>query len=151
MRIYLDTCCYNRPFDKSQEKSVHDESNALTAIFNMAAKNYITILGSDILTKEFDALKDDSKKSKLKDLYLFAKEEIHFSEQIKNAANFFMTSANIKSMDALHIACAEAGKADYFLTTDYRLIKSCVKLAINLKVVNPIDYLARVNLTGGFH
>lgn len=56
-----------------------------------------------------------------------------------------MTEANIKTMDAFHIAYAEAGEIDYFLTTDYRLIKSCEKLALNFKVVNPVNFL----LNGG--
>ena len=140
MRIYLDTCCYNRPFDKSQEKSVHDESNAITAIFYMAAKNYITILGSDILRQEINAVKDSYRQSALEELYSRTHEEIKYSAEIGKRANFFMNKANIKSMDALHIACAEAGKADYFLTTDYRLIKSCEKLALNLKVINPVNF-----------
>lgn len=145
MRVYLDTCCYNRPFDKSQEKSVHNESNAIIAIFYMAAKNYITILGSDILRQEIGAVKDSEKKIKLSDLYTsFLREEIHYRDNIEIRAKFFMTEANIKTMDAFHIAYAEAGEVDYFLTTDYRLIKSCEKLALNFKVVNPVVFSLKI-------
>ena len=146
MRIYLDTCCYNRPFDKSQEKSVKDEINAIVGIVQMAEKNYCVIIGSDVLRQEISAVKNSEKKIKLSDLYtsLFC-EEIHYSDNIEIRAKFFMTEANIKTMDAFHIAYAEAGEIDYFLTTDYRLIKSCEKLALNLKVVNPVNFL----LNGG--
>ena len=111
----------------------------------MAAKNYITILGSDILRQEIGAVKDSEKKIKLSDLYTsFLREEIHYRDNIEIRAKFFMTEANIKTMDAFHIAYAEAGEVDYFLTTDYRLIKSCEKLALNFKVVNPVVFSLKI-------
>ena len=106
----------------------------------MAAKNYITILGSNILRQEINAVKDPYRQSALEELYSRIHEEINYSAEIGKRANFFINNANIKSMDSLHIACAEVGRADYFLTTDYRLIKSCEKLALNLKVINPVNF-----------
>ena len=44
-------------------------------------------------------------------------------------------------MDSLHVATAEAGKADAILTTDDKLIKACSKLVLGVKVVNPITFL----------
>jgi len=45
--------------------------------------------------------------------------------------------------DALHLACAEMGKADVFLTTDDRLLKLAKKLAKKLRVnvENPLDWI----------
>ena len=48
-----------------------------------------------------------------------------------------LEATGIKGLDALHIACAEALKADYFLTCDDRLIK---RYNGHMKVQNPVDF-----------
>ena len=54
-------------------------------------------------------------------------------------------------MDSLHIASAEIGHADVFLSTDNKLLKACYRLQgiLKLKVKNPIYYLAEVNENDG--
>jgi len=47
-------------------------------------------------------------------------------------------------MDSLHIASAEAGHADVLLSTDDRLIRACKKLDLDVRVMNPVSYLAEV-------
>ena len=49
----------------------------------------------------------------------------------------------LKAVDALHVACAEALRSDYFITCDKRLINRCATLI--LKVVNPVDFVLEVN------
>ncbi len=46
----------------------------------------------------------------------------------------------IKTKDALHVASAIEGSADYFLTTDDRLI-SKIKKSDLIKALNPVDYI----------
>ncbi len=47
------------------------------------------------------------------------------------------------AFDATHLACAESGEADVFLTTDDRLLKTAKRHAnqIQVKVRNPLDWL----------
>ena len=45
----------------------------------------------------------------------------------------------VKQMDAWHVACAIHAHADYFLTTDKRLLKYRTD---KIKLVNPIDFIA---------
>lgn len=49
----------------------------------------------------------------------------------------------LKAVDALHIACAEMLRSDYFITCDKRLINRCAGLL--LKVVNPVNFVLEVN------
>ena len=51
-----------------------------------------------------------------------------------------------KTYDALHIACAEAGKADVLLTTDDRLLRKATRLRrlLQVRVENPIVWLIEV-------
>jgi predicted nucleic acid-binding protein len=48
-----------------------------------------------------------------------------------------------KSIDALHIACAERGNVGTFLTTDDKLLKLAdrSKNRLNVKVSNPLTWL----------
>ena len=52
----------------------------------------------------------------------------------------------IKTYDSLHIACAENGHADIFLTTDDRLIKAVKRNfnEIKIEVENPLLWLYKV-------
>jgi predicted nucleic acid-binding protein len=50
----------------------------------------------------------------------------------------------LKSYDALHLASAEAGGVDVFLTTDRRLISAAERSDIAIKVKNPLLWLAEV-------
>jgi predicted nucleic acid-binding protein len=52
----------------------------------------------------------------------------------------------IKSLDALHIASAEASRSDDFLTCDKRLINRCQEL--DLKVMNPTYFITEVDYEG---
>ena len=54
----------------------------------------------------------------------------------------------IKAFDALHIAYAEQGGADVFLSTDDRLVKVAKRNseAINIRVENPLEALLLVFL-----
>lgn len=49
-------------------------------------------------------------------------------------------------VDALHLACAQLGKADVFLTTDDRLQKRAVRYAkdISIDVDNPLRWFERM-------
>lgn len=49
--------------------------------------------------------------------------------------------------DALHLACAESGAAEIFLTTDDRLLRAATRVAqrLGVRVVNPLVLVAEVN------
>ena len=47
-------------------------------------------------------------------------------------------------MDALHLASAEAGRVDIFLTTDMSLLRNCGKLRLALRAMNPVSHLAEI-------
>lgn len=47
-------------------------------------------------------------------------------------------------MDAYHIAYAESKKVDYFVTVDRQLINASKKANLNLKVINPVEFVMEV-------
>jgi predicted nucleic acid-binding protein len=47
---------------------------------------------------------------------------------------------NIKPKDALHLACAIESKCDYFISTDYSLVRKAA-LFSEISVVNPTNFI----------
>lgn len=54
MRIYLDNCCYNRPFDDQTQDRIHLESEAVLAVLKRGQTGLYQIIGSDILELEMN-------------------------------------------------------------------------------------------------
>ena len=69
-----------------------------------------------------------------------AKETITHDEFIVTTAQAFELK-RIKPRDALHLACAVKGKAEYFLTCDNKLIGKASGLEVNFKIINPIKFI----------
>jgi len=82
MRLYLDCCCYNRPFDDLTQNRIHDESDAILSILNRSRTDNSTILGSQVLKMEINKISDFAKKAKVQMLYQAINEEISFSAEI---------------------------------------------------------------------
>ena len=51
----------------------------------------------------------------------------------------------IKPLDALHIALAETGNADYFCTCDDKLLRNSTKVNdLTVKVINPVNLIQEI-------
>jgi predicted nucleic acid-binding protein len=73
-----------------------------------------------------------------------AKTVINVTEKEKLRAVDLMT-LGIKPLDALHMALAEAGNADYFCTCDDKLLRSSKRVQdLMVKVVNPVDLVQEI-------
>lgn len=148
MRLYFDCCCYNRPFDDQSQDRIHDESEAILSIMKRCrASNENVVLGSTILNMEFDKITDNAKKANVTRLAKIINEIIPYTTEIRQRAMELEKLDTIRKMDSLHIASAESGNADVFLSTDDKLLKACRRLqnVLKVKVKNPLFYLAEVN------
>jgi len=63
---------------------------------------------------------------------------IETSNILKNAKK--VAEFGVKPKDALHVASAIEGNADYFLTTDDKLLSSLKRSKI-IEALSPIDYI----------
>jgi len=144
MRIYLDCCCYNRPFDDSSQIRIHDEGEAVLSILRRSQTDGTIIIGSQVLRTEIDRIRDEGKKFNVLSLYRAIRESVEFQPSIKERARFLQNVGKLHTMDSYHIASAEEAHADIFLSTDDKLIRACRKLDLALRVMNPISYLAEV-------
>ena len=122
MTIYLDNCCYNRPFDDQTQERIHLESEAILSILKMGQMKRAVIVGSEILELEMNRMIDENKRQKVMDLYKVAGMNILYTD--KKCAVDIMSVSNISTFDSLHIAAAEEANADVLLTTDDKFGKN---------------------------
>ena len=57
-----------------------------------------------------------------------------------------LEAIGFRAADALHLACAEAGRADVFLTTDDRVVRRAALVSdrLHVRVENPLRWIAEV-------
>ena len=140
MTIYLDNCCYNRPFDDQTQERIHLESEAILTILQRGQMGIYKIVGSKILELEMERMRDVAKRQRVTELYKVADTHIRYTEEIKKRSQEIMKLSKIRTFDSLHIAAAEKAEADVMLTTDDKLEKMTEKLELKVKVMNPLKF-----------
>jgi predicted nucleic acid-binding protein len=137
LKIYLDNCSYNRPFDSQSQVKIRLESEAkLYVQAGIRAKKY-SLVWSYMLDMENS---DNPYKERRNAIVLWkeiADEYCPSSNDILSAGQEIM-KFGIKPKDALHIACAISYNCEYFITTDAGLTN---KKIAGIKIINPIDFV----------
>lgn len=147
MRVYLDNCCYNRPYDDQSQIRIHLETQAKLYIQDMIRRKQIELVTSYIL--DFENSNNRSVQKKLA-IEKFMKEYATFYVSNVNEKNIAKTAGlimdtGVKEKDAYHVACALMAECDYFITTDDRLLKyQSEKMAL----VTPGEFIRRMEVDG---
>jgi len=77
----------------------------------------------------------------IEDMLNISSEYIAYSEKIQKSAEQF-ENEGIMGMDALHLACAEMAKAEYFITCDDALLKRAEKIEnMQIKTISVMEYV----------
>ena len=144
MNLYMDTCCYNRPFDDQSALTIRLETEAKLHIQQAIRDGQYTLSWSYMLDFENASNPLAERRTEI--------------QQWEELADFFMTETptilatmqelvaiGIKPLDALHIACAQELKCDYFLTVDKGVLKKA-QLIDGVAVLSPIDFVIEQGL-----
>lgn len=142
MKIYLDVCCLNRPFDDQTQERVRLEAEAILLILAQLQKGEATWSSSEIVKLEITRTPDAERVRRVNLLLQSAHDEIVYetAEQVRATE---LEALGFHAFDAMHLACAESGQVDYFLTTDDKLLRRARRFArqLTIKVDTPINYL----------
>jgi predicted nucleic acid-binding protein len=146
LRIYMDVCCLNRPFDDWTQPRIRLEAEAVLAIASRCQLNQWQLIKSTALESEILRTPDPIRRQRVLDSLTIASSNAPVTEETLNRAkdlSFF----GLKSFDALHIACAEAMNGDVFLTTDDRLLRKAQtnQSEIKVPVANPVTWLMAIS------
>lgn len=139
IRIYLDNCVFNRPFDDQTSIRIKLETEAKLYIQNKIFKNVIELVWSYILEYENEQNPFIERRETIKEWKNLAVLDIEENEIILKRAKKLVT-IGLKSKDALHIACAIEGKAEYFLTTDDKILKKGKHIK-EIKIIDLIEFI----------
>ncbi len=140
MRVYLDNCCLHRPYDDLRDDMVRLEAESIISIIARCETGDWEFCGSDVLFDEIDNAANLVKKQKVLLLYNVAAYHIDLTAEIVARAKE-IEGFGIKPYDSLHLASAEAGGVDVFLTTDRKLINAAKRSGIKIPVMNPLIWL----------
>lgn len=139
MRIYLDNCCFNRPFDDQSQIKIQLETQAKLFVQNKITEDKLELVWSYILEYENSFNPFDERQKIIADWKNQAILDIEETDTIIQLASHFQ-NLQIKAKDALHIACAIEAQANYFLTTDKFLLKKDKQIP-QIEILNPIDFV----------
>ena len=148
IRIYLDACCLNRPFDDQTQARIRLEAEAVLLILAQFKTGGWEWIGSEALDWEIGKIPDPERLRRVSLLIAHA----HCSMPVgpsEVARAQEIEAWGIAAYDALHLACAESAGADVLLTTDDRLMRRSAARAAELRVrvANPLTWLREVNET----
>lgn len=145
LSIYLDVCCFNRPFDDQRQQRIRLETEAILLILEGCQQAKYELLSSDAVVAEIERTSDLERRARLQALANTATTRIVVDAIVEQRGAKLMEQG-FTVFDALHVASAEAGQADFFVTTDDRLLRRAVRLqeVLQVKVVNPVNLLLEV-------
>lgn len=140
MRVYLDNCCFNRPFDDQSGIVVNLETKSKLVIQGMIKNGNLKLVWSEILDFENNDNPFEERKFKILEWKLLAVENIEMNDIIFKKAKELLI-LGLRQKDASHIACAIFSKAEYFVTTDKKILNKKVQ---DIELINPIDFIRRL-------
>ena len=139
MLVYMDLCCFNRPFDDQSQPRVYLETEAKLFIQRKIKDGKIALAWSYMLNYENSANPDIEARHSIDRWHAIAGRTITASPTIiTDAARFH--DAGFGAKDSLHIACALECKADCFITVDKGILAKQASV-VDLKIMNPVEFI----------
>ena len=139
MKVYLDNCCYNRPYDDQSYLRISLESQAKLYVQHLIREKKLDLVTSYVLDYENSRNPHASRRDTISEFFENAAEYVGSDRQdeiITLAKKIRATG--VKAADACHVACAESSGCDYFLTTDDRILKYKSE---KTTIVNPVQFI----------
>ena len=139
VRVYLDNCCFNRPFDDQLSAVIRLETDAKLHVQDLIRSGNLELCWSFVLDYENAANPFEEVRGRIGVWKNFAIADCALSDEIAEKAAQLM-AFGLRQMDAAHIACAIHLNTDCFLTTDKKILN---KPITGISVLNPIDFIRR--------
>lgn len=142
LNVYLDVCCLQRPFDDQSQDRIRLEAEAIILILTRIEQGLLTWTSSEAVDYEIARNRnlDRARKARLIVASAGTNQMVGITETHRAT---MLQQFGFGGLDALHLACAESGGCDVFLTTDDKLLKRAQHCAseLQVRVVNPLTWL----------
>lgn len=144
MRVYLDNCYLNRPFDDQRQMRVRLEAEATLCIQEHIHWGTLELVWSYMLDFENATNPFEERRTTLSGWRQYAPLDVEATPLILQHANQ-LAGMGLKAKDALHIACAIAGVCPYFVTTADDILKRRPDVH-DITLIDPTAFVREMNL-----
>jgi hypothetical protein len=145
MRVYLDVCCLNRPFDDQEQERVRLEAEAVKSVlFHIGMGQWIGV-GSEVIDFEIDRIPDPDRHLEVTSIVGGFSDYVLVGES-ERQRGLELELLGFGPTDALHLACGEKARVDVLLTTDDLLLRKANKRGqkVAVRVANPLTWLEEI-------
>ena len=150
-RVYFDVCCLNRPLDNALQERIRLEAEAVLLIYRKCRIGEWQLVSSEVVDLEIAKTQNQQRLRQLQMAVSIPRTQVRLDAAIQQRT-IALNQLGFKPFDAAHLASAESGGADVFLTTDDRLLKRAKQYRgqLNVTVKNPVNWFIEISqLTGG--
>jgi predicted nucleic acid-binding protein len=144
MKIYLDNCSLQRPLDSRSQIRITLEAEAVLGILTLCEAGEIELVSSEALIFEISQNPNPTRRKYAMEVLAYAKSFVAVNDEIETKSRDFI-NRGVRPLDALHLACAESLQADFFCTTDDKLLKRVKTFKdLQVKVVSPTEFIEEI-------
>lgn len=137
-------CSIQRPLDTKSHVRIAVEAEAILGLLSLSESGQLDLVASDALMFEAEQNPHAVRQRYAFEVMGEAKIFVRTNEQLEERARILVASG-LKTLDALHLASAEAGQADFFCTCDDRFLKRAKVVVLPpTKAVSPLELIAEV-------
>jgi predicted nucleic acid-binding protein len=136
-RIYLDNCCFNRPYDDQTRLSIWLDAQAKLFVQKAILEGTFELVWSYMMDYENAANPYEERRETIAGWRRVAAIDVDTCDEIVAYAKGIMNKG-IKKKDALHLACAVNAGCHYFLTTDRKILNTMFG---EITAINPINFV----------
>lgn len=142
MLVYLDLCCFNRPWDDQSQDRIRLETEAKLLLQDRIRAGSAQLVWSYALDHECSFNPFPERRAAILRWRFLAHVNVTESPSLLEQARGLF-AAGVPSFDSLHVACAQTANADMFVSTDDRLLRKLQQLA-PMAALLPAMALARL-------
>ena len=142
VRVYLDVCCLNRPFDDQSQDRIQLEAEAILLLLRRIQSGALEWVSSEVVDHEIGLTPDAGRRARVTAVARGATHRFLLEDEDERRGAE-LSSLGIGAFDALHLAVAERAGVDVLLTTDERFMKRASRAGNRIRIIvdNPLYWL----------
>jgi predicted nucleic acid-binding protein len=137
IRIYLDNCCFNRPYDDQAQPRIQFETSAKLMTQSLILDGQIEFVWSYVLEFENSKNPFPEKRETILAFKQYASVIVEPDKTIENVAKELQLKG-FKAYDSLHLACAISVGCDYILTVDDKMLNNTCD---DITIIDPVIFI----------